>query len=331
MKDNNGKYYTFKRYKPKDDNDKTFNAGSKPLNDIAYLTSFANVRDGDLVRFTDDELRNEGDGYFAKSDQWFEVVGVTKEGSLKDDEDFKMTVRVVPVDDYGNPWTKAKIGKANPNWLQKFEKYGYVDYFEARKYADEDRTVIPKVLAVSTEDVPNWDYRGTDPKKMTFGRYITDAPEGEEELYDDKDKPTGKFERWPQGGDYEVRKAAFDRQNQADDRAKARADRKRAFEEKFGKLMKDAANPWGNKSWLVDDLKKLYPDADESALKNIVDEAVAIGYGQFGEGSSMDENELEDLCMKAGVEPDVVNAISSSTASSFSRARSNSTRNGYDY
>lgn len=321
-KDNNGKYYSFKRYKSQDEKDRSFNDGSQLLDDIAYLTSFADIRDGDLVKLTDEGLRNEEDDYFSSTQyekQWFEVVGVDRTGAPKSDEDFEMTIRVVPVNDYGMPFTKAQIRKVNPKWADKLEKYGYVDYINVRKYEDESLSMIPKVLVVSTEDVPNWDYRGNDPKKMSYGRYIRSAPEGEEELYDDMDRPTGKFEKWPRGGNAEVRKAAFDRQKQADERAKGRADRKKAFEDKYGDLIDSAENPFVNRGMLAATLQNYFPDADESAVKKIVDEAKNIGYGK----AAMSEDELEQLCAENGIDPQVVNIISGGAASSFSTARMN--------
>lgn len=107
-----------------------------------------------------------------------------------------------------------------------------------------------------------------------------------------------------------------------------RSERRRAFEEKFADVIKDAENPWAKNSWIVSDLKKLYPNADEDDLETIIKEAKAIGYGRDG---TMMTEELEEFCRDAGVDPEAVNAISASTSSSFARAQSNSTRNGYDY
>lgn len=87
------------------------------LDDIAYLTSFANIRNGDLVKLTDEGLHNEKDDYFSSTEyekQWFEVVGVDKKGAPKPAEDFEMTIKVVPVNEYRMPFTKTQIRKANP-------------------------------------------------------------------------------------------------------------------------------------------------------------------------------------------------------------------------
>lgn len=317
---------TFKRYKAQDENDRSFNDGSK-LDDIAYLASFSNLEVTDLVKFTDEGLHDENDNFFTDDSQWFEIVDVDKEGKAKSDQDFSMMIKIVPVDDYGKPLTKTQMRKINSKWADKYEKYGYAKCVEIQKYEDEPLSVIPKVLVVNTNDVPNWDYRGNDPSKMSYGRYITSAPYGEEELYDDKDQPTGKTDRWARGGDASVRKAAFERQKQADMRAKGRADRQKARDERFGELMKDADNPWTSNGILVKDLKKLYPNVDERDLKKIVDEAKDLGYSTNG----MSEDELKKFCTEVGVEPDAVDAISSSSSSLFAKAMSNSTRNGYDY
>lgn len=194
-----------------------------------------------------------------------------------------------------------------------------MDYIEVRKYEDQSLSMIPKVLVVSTRDAPNWDYKGNDPKKMSYGRYITSPPEGEEELYDDMDRPTGKFEKWPRGGNAEVRKAAFDRQKQADERAKGRADRKKAFEDKYSDLINSAENPFVNRGLLASTLQKYFPNADENVIKTIVNEAKNIGYGR----KAMSEDELEQLCAENGIDPQVINVISSGAASSFSTARMN--------
>lgn len=312
-------YKTFKRYKPRyEDDELSFSDGSK-LDDIASLTSFANLQVTDLVKLTDEGLHDEDDNFFtSNSNQWYEVVDVDKDGPLVSNEEFNMTIRVVPVDDYGKPLTKAQIRKINPDWADNYEKYGYVDYFEVRKYDDESMSVIPKVLVVNTQEVPNWDYKGKDPSKGTYGYYLDRSPAyGKEELYDDDGNPTGKVERWPIRGDASVRKAAYERQKQANARAKDRADKEAAeeaaFKEKFGILIKAAKSSGTYIEDFIADVKKLYPDADDEDIEIIVNEAKDLRYRR----NSMSKDQLVDFCIEAGVDPEVVYIISAGASAAF--------------
>ena len=155
-----GKIVPFKRYVPEDATSKKW---GELLKDHAYYSSGASA--GSFISLDEGE-------------DWYEVVDYSSGNNNS------KIYYVIPVDKYGNKYTKSQLRKKFPydadDYINHMEKYGYATYKEVSRDAEETELLVVRTEAIYPKNkYGNYDYDDVTIRKL--------SNEYSQEAFDDLD------------------------------------------------------------------------------------------------------------------------------------------------